>query len=58
MGKKNRRRKFPLVDREHQYRFLGLIIGYNMVVVVFLILAYFIPDYLQLEDETVSYQVG
>lgn len=57
MGRKNKRRKYPLVDRVHQYRFLGLIVGYNMVIVIFLVVAFFVPDYLQLKNETLSYEV-
>lgn len=54
MSKKIKRRLFPVVDRSHQYRFLALILIYNMIIVAFLVTALFIPDFIQLHDENLS----
>lgn len=54
MSKKIKRRLFPVVDRSHQYRFLALILIYNMIIVAFLVAALFVPDFIQLHDKNLS----
>lgn len=55
--KSRRRRAYPIAIRSHQYRFLALILGYNMVVVFFLGLFLFVPDIMQLQDQGLSLEI-
>jgi methyl-accepting chemotaxis protein len=57
MTDRNRRRLYPLIHRSHQYRFLALILVYSMIIVVVIGISLFIPDILQMQDQTLSLQV-
>ena len=55
--KKFRRRMFPVVDRSLQYRLLALMLIYGFVLMAFMMLSFFVPDVLQMEEETRSIEV-
>ncbi|MBW1911934.1 MAG: methyl-accepting chemotaxis protein [Deltaproteobacteria bacterium] len=57
MKQRNKRRLYPLIARSHQYRFLAIILIYNLIIVIFLAISLFGPDILKLEDETLSLEV-
>lgn len=54
---RNRRRLFPIVYRSHQYRFLAMIIIYNSIIVAFVAICIFVPDILQMLDESLIFEV-
>jgi methyl-accepting chemotaxis protein len=54
---RNRRRLFPIVYRSHQYRFLAMILIYNSIIVAFIAICIFVPDILQMLDESLSFEV-
>jgi hypothetical protein len=57
MTRSNRRRRYALVDRSHQYRFLALVLSYNVLIVLFLGLSLFLPDILRMQDSTLSLEM-
>lgn len=57
MKQKFKRRRFPVVDRAMQYKFLMLILSYGMIIVIFLGLMLFVPDVLALSNEDLSIEV-
>jgi methyl-accepting chemotaxis protein len=52
-----KRRLFPIVDRSRQYKFLGIMLFYNLIIVAFFALTLFVPDIIQLNDESLSFEV-
>jgi methyl-accepting chemotaxis protein len=54
---RNRRRLFPTVNRSYQYRFLAMIIIYNSIIVAFVGIFVFVPDILQMLDESLIFEV-
>jgi methyl-accepting chemotaxis protein len=52
---KNQRRRFPVVNRSLQYRFLAVIIVYSFVIVLFLGAFLFVPDIMRLQDQSLSF---
>jgi methyl-accepting chemotaxis protein len=57
MIKRNRRQRFPIVDKSLQYRFLAMILIYGMIVIIFLFVFLFVPDIIQLQDESLSLDI-
>jgi len=57
MNKRPKRRRFPIVDRGIQYKFLTLILSYGMIIVIFMGLMLFVPDFLALSNEDLSLEV-
>lgn len=57
MKQRKRRRQYPLINKSHQYGFMAIILSYNMILVIFLSLSLFLPDIIQLEDESLSFEV-
>lgn len=57
MKKRDVRRRYPVVNRSHQYRFLAMILIYNIVIVAFFGVAIFVPDFIQLQNENLSLEV-
>lgn len=55
--KRKKRRLFPIIDRSNQFRFLAIIIIYSWVIVVFLALCIFIPHILQMQDESLNFDI-
>jgi len=52
-----KRRRFPVVDRTMQYKFLTLILSYGMIIVMFMGLMLFVPDFLALSNENLSIEL-
>lgn len=57
MKQKNKRRRYPIVNKSHQYRFLAMILIYNMIIVAFLVTALLVPNIIQLQDQSLSLEV-
>ena len=57
MLKKDRRRHFYLINKPLQYGFLALVLVYCYLFVVFLALALFVPDIVQMGDHGLSLEV-
>ncbi|MEW6667579.1 MAG: hypothetical protein AB1512_20420 [Thermodesulfobacteriota bacterium] len=57
MTRDNRRRLYAPVDRSHQYRFLALVLAYNVLIVIFLGLSLFLPDFLRIQDPDLSLEM-
>lgn len=57
MKQKDKRQRYPIVNKSHQYRFLAMIISYNMIIVTFLVIALFVPNIIQLQDQSLSLEV-
>ena len=54
---RNKRRLFPIIYDSHQYRFMAMVIIYNSIIVAFLVICIFVPDILQMMDESLSFEV-
>ena len=54
---RNRRKRFPIVDKSLQYKFLAMILIYGAVVIIFLAVFLFVPDIIQLQDESLSLEI-
>jgi len=54
MAEPNRRRKYPLVNKSHQYRFLALVLIYSSIVAAVMGGGLLIPDFIQMQDESLS----
>jgi len=52
---RDQRRRFSVVNRSLQYRFLAIIIVYSFVIVLFLAAFMFVPDIMRLEDQSLSF---
>ena len=56
MKRPYKRRLFPLVNKSHQYRFLSLIVIYSAVIAAVISAALLIPDFMRLQDPTLSFE--
>lgn len=54
MTEREKRQRFPIVDRSLQYRFLVMILAYSAMIMIFLALFLFLPDIMKLYDEGLS----
>jgi methyl-accepting chemotaxis protein len=54
MTEREKRQRFPIVDRSLQYRFLVMILTYSAMIMIFLALFLFLPDIMKLHDEGLS----
>ena len=54
MEDRNRRRRFPIVNRSLQYRFLAMIISYGFIVILFSALAFLAPEIIEMQDESLT----
>lgn len=57
MDKRPKRRKFPIIDRAIQYKFLIMILSYGMIIVIFMGVVLFIPDITALNNEDLNMAV-
>lgn len=57
MEKKVKRRRFPIVDRAIQYKFLSIILSYGLIMVLLLGLVLFIPDVIAVNNEELSPEI-
>jgi methyl-accepting chemotaxis protein len=56
MKRKEKRRLFPVVNSSLQYRFLAMILIYGFFIVAFLAVCLFLPDIIQLQDESLHFE--
>jgi methyl-accepting chemotaxis protein len=54
MEDRNRRRRFPIVNKSLQYRFLAMILSYGFIVILFSALAFLAPEIIKMQDETLA----
>ena len=57
MTAKTRRQQYAIVDRSLQYRVLAIIISYSMVIVLFLAICLFVPDILDMNNESLTLEM-
>ena len=57
MKQRIKRRHYPLIHRSHQYRFLAMVLIYNLIIVTLLVVFLFVPDIIRLQDETLTIDV-
>lgn len=57
MAERKRRRRYPIVDRSLQYRFLAIVLVYSTTIVLFLGICLFVPDIVNMMDEELSLEV-
>ena len=57
MKLRGRRRRSLIVNKSLQYRFLATVVIYGFITVAFLSVYIFVPDFLVLQDESLSFEV-
>ncbi|MBW2309980.1 MAG: methyl-accepting chemotaxis protein [Deltaproteobacteria bacterium] len=57
MAEKIKRRQYPIVDRELQYKLFALILIYGVIIVLFFGVSLFVPDILDMMNEQLSLEV-
>lgn len=57
MRQQIKRRRYPLINKSHQYRYIAFTLIYNLIIVAFLIISLFLPDFIQLQDEGLSWEI-
>ncbi|MCD4716929.1 MAG: methyl-accepting chemotaxis protein [Desulfobacterales bacterium] len=57
MTERYKRRWFPVANRSHQYRFLTMMLIYNIIIVGCLAIFLFVPDMLKLYDTNLSLEI-
>jgi len=57
MTGRKRRRSYPLVNKSHQYRFLAIILTYNLIILGSLAVFFFLPDIITLKDQNLSFEL-
>jgi len=57
MEEKRKRRKFPIVDRSLQYRFLVIILAYGMITIIILAVTLFVPDIINMNNQNLSIEL-
>jgi len=54
MKTETKRRKYPIVDRSLQYKFLLMILFYSLIIVAFLVATVFGPDFINMKNKNLS----
>jgi methyl-accepting chemotaxis protein len=57
MTERYKRKRYSLINRSHQYRFLTMMLIYNIIIVVCLAIFLFVPDMFQLYDQNLSLEI-
>jgi methyl-accepting chemotaxis protein len=57
MNQRYKRRRFPIVDKSLQYGFLARIVVYSFVIVIFMAIFLFVPEIINLQDESLSMEI-
>lgn len=57
MDGRRQRRQYPIVNRDHQYRFLAYTLAYCMFIVAVFAVTMFIPDIIRMQDPTLPLEV-
>jgi len=55
MLSRNQRKRFYIVNKSLQYRFLAIIIIYGFIIVLFLAAFLFIPDIIRMQDDSLNF---
>ena len=54
MKRNYKRNPYRIVNKSHQYRFLAIILIYNIIVAAVLVFALFVPDFIRMNDQNLS----
>ncbi len=54
MEDRSKRRRFPIVNKSLQYRFLAMILSYGFIVILFSALAFLAPEIIKMQDESLT----
>ena len=54
MDERHKRRRFPIVNKSLQYRFLAMILSYGFIVILFSGLAFLAPEIIEMQDESLT----
>jgi len=54
---RNKRRRYPIDHKSRQYRFLAMVLIYNLIIVAFLFICLFLPDLMEMQDKTLSLEI-
>jgi methyl-accepting chemotaxis protein len=57
MEGRSKRRRFPIVDRSLQYKFLVIILAYGVITVIILAFTLFLPDIVNMNNENLSIEL-
>jgi len=57
MEERIKRRRFSIVDRSLQYRFLAFVLAYGLITIIILAVSLFLPDVLNMNDENLSMEL-
>lgn len=57
MEERIKRRRFPIVDRSLQYKFLALVLAYGLITIFILAVSLFLPDVINMNDEDLSIEL-
>jgi len=54
---RQKRRRFPIVDRSLQYKFLAFVLVYGLITIIILAISLFLPDIINMNDEDMSMEL-
>ncbi len=57
MNDRSKRRRFPVVNKSHQYRFLAMTLIYLFIVVVLVAAFLLVPELIMMQDESLSLEI-
>ncbi len=57
MQERTKRRRFPIVDRSLQYKFLAFVLIYGLTTIIILAISLFLPDVINMNDEDLSMEL-
>lgn len=57
MTREYKRNPYRIVNKSHQYRFIAIILAYNIIVAVVLVFALFVPDFIRMNDQNLSIEI-
>ncbi|NIM89947.1 MAG: hypothetical protein GTO17_03260 [Candidatus Aminicenantes bacterium] len=57
MEERSKRRRFPIVDRSLQYKFLAFVLVYGLTTIIILAISLFLPDVINMNDEDLSMEL-
>jgi methyl-accepting chemotaxis protein len=57
MEQRIKRRRFSIVDRSLQYRFLAFVLAYGLITIIILAVSLFLPDVINMNDENLSMEL-
>lgn len=57
MTRNYKRKPYRIINKSHQYRFLAIILIYNLIFAGILVAVIFLPDFIRIHDQTLSIEV-